>query len=316
MRVAAIDIGTNTTRLLVAEASSILRYRDLDRRLLFTRLGQGVDSSGRITPEALSRTLDAIGEFCAVCGEYGVKKLRLAATSAVRDASNRAEFLSAAGALAGVEPELLGGGREAALSFRGAVIDLEPGRYLVCDIGGGSTEFCLGSTLALEAPYLLPAPERPGVSVDLGSVRLTERHLVSDPASALEIARLEAEIDKMLEQVDEALTAVAGARLVGVAGTVTSLAAIRLGLEIYDPVRTHLLRLSNHDVDRLYRSLAGMTLPERRAFPSLPEGRADVIVAGAAILWRVMARWDFPEVIVSEKDILDGLVLEILEEQQ
>lgn len=303
MRVAAIDVGTNTTRLLVAETIAS-GYRDLDRRLVFTRLGEGVDAAGALLPEAIERTLRAIGDYCSICGDYGVDRMRVATTSAVRDAANRDEFLEAARVLSGADPQVLSGEDEARLSFAGAVSDLPPADYLVCDIGGGSTEFVLGSR---------DAGVRSSFSVDIGAVRLTERYLPSDPPAAEEIMSMESAIDDALHGADSVILVAAQTQFVGVAGTVTSLAAIKLALPRYDPARTHHLALSAGEVDRLYRLLGNMTEDERRRMPSLPEGRADVIVAGTAILQRSMINWGFPEVLVSEKDILDGLVLEMIE---
>jgi exopolyphosphatase/guanosine-5'-triphosphate,3'-diphosphate pyrophosphatase len=307
MRLAAIDVGTNTTRLLVAQTAPG-GYRELDRRLIFTRLGEGLDATGGIGQQALNRTLQAVAEFCAVAGEFGVERIRLAATSPVREARNREDFLAAAHRLAGVEPEVLEGGKEAFLSFKGATYELGAGRYLVCDIGGGSTELLLGASGK-------PEEEAEGfASLDIGSVRLTERFLGSDPPDQEEITAMEAGIDDALLATDAKLPGAASARLVGVAGTVTSLAALGLGLKKYDPAQTHLLSLGLDDVRRLYSVLAGMRLEDRKQLPSLPEGRADVIVAGAAILSRVMEKWAFQELTVSEKDILDGLVMEMLQE--
>lgn len=302
MRLAAIDVGTNTTRLLVAETTGD-GFRDLERRLVFTRLGEAVDRTRTLRPEAIERTLETIADYCSVCGELGATRIRLATTSAIRDASNREEFLSPAGALAGVEAEILTGAQEGRLSFLGAVSDLVPGEYLVCDIGGGSTEFIWGST---------EGGVENVASVDVGAVRLTERLIVTDPPEASHIDAVEAAIDAALQEVEGAIPGPESAGFVGVAGTVTSLAAIKLGLSRYDPQRTHHLTLSIGGVDRLYRLLAGMTVEERMQFPSLPEGRADVIVAGTAILYRAMLRWSYPAVVVSEKDILDGLIFDMI----
>lgn len=310
MRVAAIDIGTNTARLLVAEESGGGNYRDLDRRLIFTRLGQGVDAAGAINDDAMKRTLGAIAEFSAVCGEFEVARVRVAATSAVRDASNRSMFLEAARTLTGVDSEVLTGSDEARLSYIGAVADLEPDFYLVCDIGGGSTEYVLGSS---SEPGGAGGPtDIEAVSIDIGSVRLTERHLRHDPPEEEELTKLETEIDEALDVAAAGVARASEAILVGVAGTVTSLAALSLKLRTYEPHKTHLSRLTEAQVRRLYRRLALMTLDERKRLPGLPAGRADVIVAGSAILLRSMERWSFAEVIVSEKDILDGLVMEVL----
>lgn len=307
MRVAAIDVGTNTTRLLVAEtARTYGRYHDLSRRLMFTRLGQGVDSAGKINEEAMKRTLDAIGAYAAECGEFGVERLRLGTTSAVRDASNRDEFLGAAKRLAGVEPEVLEGSKEAELSFEGAVSDLEPGKYLVCDIGGGSTEFFLGSTLQGDGM------KSGGISLDIGSVRLTERVISHDPPTGDELERLAEEVKTALDKARRAIPDVSSAKLVGVAGTVTTLASLHLGLLDYDPSKTHHLRLAASDVRELYSKLSRMTIKSRRELKAMPAGRADVIVAGAAIFELVMSAWSFDQAIVSERDILDGLVLGLL----
>lgn len=301
MRVAAIDVGTNTTRLLVA-AVNATGYRELVRRLTFTRLGEGVDATGRLRPEAIQRTLNTIADYCSECGELDVSVIRIAATSAVREALNRGEFLSAATELVGRPVEVLSGEEEARLSFLGATFDLGPGSYLVCDIGGGSTEFVVGS--------LSDQPDLHAVSLDLGVVRLTERFIRSDPVEAAESMALESAIDGTLLGAHMPPTS-ESTRFVGVAGTITSLAAIKLGLSSYDPARTHGAVLSLDDVVRLYRLLSGMTITERMKFSSLPEGRADVIVAGAAILYRAMLRWSFETVLVSEKDILDGMVLDV-----
>jgi exopolyphosphatase/guanosine-5'-triphosphate,3'-diphosphate pyrophosphatase len=291
--------------LLVAERTS-LGYRDLERRLTFTRLGQGVDANATLAAVAIERTLRAVAEFCAVAGELGASERRVVGTSALRDAANRDEFLHSAASMTGAQVEVIDGEKEAELSFLGATADMAPGIYLVCDIGGGSTEFVLGAT-----------PPAPGglnrISLDIGSVRLTERFITTDPASSGALARLESAVDAALQEALDRLPGAGRARFAGVAGTVTSLAAIRAGLDHYDPKLTHGMVLEQNEVEGLYRRLAAMELDERQAFPSLPPGRADVIVAGAAILVRAMAAWGFGEVIVSEKDILDGLVLEMFE---
>lgn len=302
MRIAVIDIGTNTTRLLVAEVSGG-GYREIDRKLRFTRLGAGIDEGKQIAPTSLKRTLSAVAEYCALCGEYGVDAIRAAGTSAVRDATNREELLDGVAKLTGGEAEVLSGTEEARLTFMGATADLGAPRCFVVDIGGGSTEFVLGE----------PGEEpRASASADIGSVRLTERHLRSDPPATEEILILESAIDAALEEVAVELGEVSGARLVGVAGTVTSLAALHLDVKEYRPDDTHGLRMARSQIDRLYRRLASSTLEERRREPALPPGRADVIVAGASILARIMRRFGFDSVRVSERDILDGLVLDTL----
>ena len=302
MRLAAIDVGTNTTRLLIAEAQGG-SYRELDRRLTFTRLGEGVDSGKVLQPGAMKRTLAAIAEFCSLCGEFGVEKVRVAGTSAVRDARNSSDFLKAAEKLSGSPAVALTGDQEARLSFWGATGDLLVPRCLVCDIGGGSTEFVAGT----------PSSEIAGrISLDVGSVRLTERYLVSDPPATEEILTMEAAIDDLLAGADAEIGDVSEAVFVGLGGTVTTLAAIYLGLDRYEAESVDQTGVRRESLDALYRNLARMTLAERSRIPVLPEGRADVIVAGAAILSRILARWSFDRVVVSEKDILDGLVLQMM----
>jgi len=318
MRVAAIDVGTNTTRLLVAEVSLPLEpspaYRDLVRRLRFTRLGEGVDAEGRISFQAMKRTLAAIAEFLATCGELGVSEVVVGATSAVRDALNRDQFSDAVAALAGKPPQILSGAEEAKLSFMGATADLPAAVYLVCDIGGGSTELVLGTPESVDAAMGKGLQLR-SVSMNLGAVRLTERYLLSDPPATEEMITLGAHIQQTLDDAASHLPGAEQAELVGLAGTVTSLAGIFLGLEEYDPELIHHSRLERDDIEPMYSQLAAMSQRERLSITSLPEGRADVIVAGAAILSAVMAKWQFNEVVVSEKDILDGQVLDLLRSQ-
>lgn len=262
-----------------------------------------MDSQRTLAPAALKRTLSAIAEFCSVCGELEVQKLTIAGTSAVRDAANRDELLKAAEKLSGAPARVITGEEEARLSFWGATGELKAERILVCDIGGGSTEFVLGTSGGgIEGR----------TSLDIGSVRLTERFLQSDPPATEEILTMEGAIDDALTAVERDITGFQEALLVGLGGTVTTLAAIKLALIEYDSDLIHHHPLSRDDLNAIYRSLAGMALKERSGMPMLPEGRADVIVAGAAILSRIMARWSFDRVVVSEQDILDGLVLEML----
>ncbi|MEO7804344.1 MAG: Ppx/GppA phosphatase family protein, partial [Actinomycetota bacterium] len=258
MRVAAIDVGTNTTRLLLVESLGG-SYRDLDRRLVFTRLGEGVDSEGLLSDVAIKRTLAAIAEFCAVAGELGATRIRVACTSAVRDASNRDAFLDAASRLVPDSPvDVISGSQEAQLSFAGATSDLEDGNYLVLDIGGGSTEFVLGSA---SGGVVLR------MSLNVGSVRLTERHMLTDPPATEEMLTMEAAIDDSLDQVADAMPDASSAQLVGVAGTVTSLAAMHLGLERYDPKVTHHSILTRQAMSSMYRDLAAMNIEQRLSIP-------------------------------------------------
>jgi exopolyphosphatase/guanosine-5'-triphosphate,3'-diphosphate pyrophosphatase len=301
-RVAAIDVGTNSTRLLVAE-SHAQGFRPIDRRMTITRLGQGVDRRRALAPEALQRTLATIADYAAACGEYEVQRIRVTGTSAVRDARNRDEFLRGVRRLTGSDPELLSGEAEARVTFLGATSDLDAGPVLVVDIGGGSTELVYGSA----------EPDRL-VSMDIGCVRLFEKYLASDPPAPAELDALRAEVDTQLATAKDALEVPAGTRLVGVAGTVTQLATLKAGVPVYDPDLTHHAVLSHGDVRSLSRRLASLTYEQRKLVPGLEPGRVDVIVAGAEILLRVMEAFDAAEVLVSERDILDGLVLELLEE--
>lgn len=312
-RLAAIDVGTNTTRLLAVEVLWDGAQHELDRRLIFTRLGEGVDARRRLAPAAIARTVAAIKHYSGQCAALGVSEVRIAGTSAVREAANREELRTAVREATGHDLEVIAGEEEAALSFAGATQDLGPGRYLVCDIGGGSTELALGSVSAFGAGMGGAVVER-GVSLPLGVVRLTERHLHHDPPSEAQLAALENDVRGTLDAAGAALPEPAGsppATLIGVAGTVTSLAAITLGLPVYDPKAVHGSWLSTEQIEGLYRRLASIPRAERETIPSLPPGRADVIVAGCGILTGIVARWRFPGVRVSEKDILDGLVFQI-----
>jgi exopolyphosphatase/guanosine-5'-triphosphate,3'-diphosphate pyrophosphatase len=301
VRVAAIDAGTNSTRLLVAEEHAG-GFRTLERRMVITRLGQGVDRRRVLALEALNRTLATIADYAAACGEFGVEQLRVTATSAVRDARNRDEFLRGVEALTGEPPEMLDGSQEARTTFLGAVSDLEPGvAVLVLDIGGGSTELVYGHT----EPESL-------VSLDIGCVRLFEKHLASDPPAQAELDSLRAEAESALLQFKSTVEPEPGTRLVGVAGTVTQLAALKAGSLVHDPDVTHHMVMSHGDVRLLARRLESLTYEQRKRISGLEPGRADVIVAGVEILLCAMETFDFAEVTVSEKDILDGLVLQLL----
>jgi exopolyphosphatase/guanosine-5'-triphosphate,3'-diphosphate pyrophosphatase len=301
LRVAAIDVGTNTTRLLVAEEQAG-GFRALERRMTVTRLGQGVDERRVLDPNALKRTLLIVAEYAATCGDLSVERVRVTGTSAVRDAANREDFFEGVRTLIGSDPELLSGEAEARATFFGAVSDL-PGEeaVLVVDIGGGSTELILGHT---ETERL--------VSVDIGAVRMLEKHITSDPPSDVELEGLRTEVKKTFADSRKEMGVPPGTRLVGVAGTVTQLAALKSGLPVYDPDVTHHLVMSHGDVRLLAKRMAGLTVPERKRIKGLEPGRADVIVPGAEILLAVMETFDAPEVLVSEKDILDGLVIEML----
>jgi exopolyphosphatase / guanosine-5'-triphosphate,3'-diphosphate pyrophosphatase len=296
MRVAAIDCGTNSIRLLIADVSGD-RLTDVARRLELVRLGEGVDRTGRLAPEAIERTRLALLGYAAEIAELGIERVRMVATSASRDASNADDFRGMVRAVLGVDPEVISGDEEARLSFTGAVNGLTAdGPYLMVDIGGGSTEFVTG-TSSVEA----------AISMDIGCVRMTERHLRSDPPTAEEIAAAEKDI---AAAVDTALAAVPGraARtFVGLAGSVTTVAALAMDLPEYDASRIHHARIALADVQRVTADLLAATVAERRRLPVMHPGRADVIGAGALILRTIMERSGLDTVVASEHDILDGI---------
>ncbi|MFJ2589513.1 exopolyphosphatase [Streptomyces sp. NPDC087538] len=306
-RVAAIDCGTNSIRLLVADADpSTGELVELDRRMEIVRLGQGVDRTGRLAPEALERTFAACRQYATVIKEHGAQRLRFVATSASRDAENRDDFVRGVLEILGVEPEVISGDQEAEFSFTGATKELA-GRdhlakpYLVVDIGGGSTEFVVGDDHV-----------RAARSVDIGCVRMTERHLVrdgvvTDPPTDAQVAAIRADIDAALDLAEESVPITGAATLVGLAGTVTTVAAIALGLDAYDSEAIHHSRISFEQVQEITGRLLGSTHAERAAIGAMHPGRVDVITSGALILLAVMERTGAREVVVSEHDILDGI---------
>ncbi len=297
--VAAIDCGTNSTRLLVADAKGA----PLERLMRITRLGEGVDATGALTDEAIERTLAVLREYRQVMDRFGVRRGRVVATSAARDAANGATFLASANEVTGFRPELLTGIAEGRLSLAGAVAELDPaeGPFLVLDIGGGSTELVAGSGPD-DADLAV-------VSMQIGCVRITERFFTTDPPSAAELRSAE---DAVGAAVDEAIAAhprlLAAHRLVGLAGTITTLAALRIGLAAYDRDRVHHSVMTAADVESWYETLASERAAARLDRAGMVPGREDVIVGGALILTVVMARFGLDECLVSEADILDGLV--------
>ncbi len=334
-RVAAIDCGTNSVRLLIADVSGG-ELVDLERRMEIVRLGQGVDRTGRLAPEALERTFTAMRGYAKLIAGHEAERVRVVATSATRDAANRDDFVRGVVEIFGVEPEVISGEEEARLSFTGATHDLAALRpmrpYLVVDIGGGSTEFVLG-TGDVEVSR----------SVDIGCVRMTERHLRGDPPSPEQVAAAVGDIDGALAAVrtgetteaeaaaaraGDAALAEAGAvslppppppppvppvpierarTLVGLAGSVTTVAGIALGLPEYDPERIHMSRIKARQVHDVTRMLLHSTHDERAAIGVMHPGRVDVIGAGALILDRIMREYGFADLVVSEHDILDGI---------
>ncbi|WP_018683269.1 Ppx/GppA phosphatase family protein [Actinokineospora enzanensis] len=316
-RVAAIDCGTNSLRLLVAEVTErhdgSFSLRDLHREMRVVRLGQGVDATGRLAPEALQRTADALADYVGVLRRKGVEQVRMVATSATRDAANRDEFFAMTHAVLGVEAEVISGAEEARLSFVGAVGELAPedGPFLVADVGGGSTELVLGDWDGTRAVV------RAAKSVDIGCVRLTERCLRSDPPTADEIAAADAVAVEVLAEAFAAVPVAEARTWVGVAGTVTTLSAIAQDLPAYDPDRIHLSALSGADIEGITGRLLAATHDERAAIPAMHPGRVDVI-AGGALVVRALARHiigtaPIERLSVSEHDILDGIALSIVE---
>jgi exopolyphosphatase / guanosine-5'-triphosphate,3'-diphosphate pyrophosphatase len=308
--VAAIDCGTNSIRLLICDIDvERSRLTDLAREMRIVRLGEGVDSTGRLAPAALDRTMAALGEYAEMIsrlapGAAGTQSVRMVATSASRDAENSHEFTSRVKEVLGIAPEVVTGDEEARLSFSGATGELGGAYapYLVTDIGGGSTELVLGDSAGV----------RGGRSVNIGCVRMTERHLHGDPPTPEEVAAATADIDAALadaarDNFGAGEPATPARTLVGLAGSVTTVAAIALGLAAYDSLRIHHSRISATQVHQICVQLLGQTRAQRATIGSMHPGRVDVIGAGALILDRVMTMYGFAEVLVSEHDILDGI---------
>jgi exopolyphosphatase/guanosine-5'-triphosphate,3'-diphosphate pyrophosphatase len=307
-RVGAVDCGTNSIRLLIADADRHTgQVVDVDRRMEIVRLGEGVDRTGVIAPEAMARTLAAAERYGRLCREAGVERIRFAATSATRDARNRGEFVAGVRAALGVEPEVISGTEEAELSFVGAtgeLIGAHPGPYLVVDLGGGSTELVLGDR-SVEA----------AVSLDVGCVRFTERHLHADPPTPAQIAAAVADVRAMLDAAAGSVPLERVRTLVGLAGSVTTVAAYVLGLSSYDSQALHRSELPVPAVLAACDDLLAMPRAKRARLPYMHPGRVDVIGAGA-LVWReiverVAAAAGLDQVVVSEHDILDGLALSI-----
>jgi exopolyphosphatase / guanosine-5'-triphosphate,3'-diphosphate pyrophosphatase len=299
-RLAAFDVGTNSTRLLVADVDGGEIVAEHAREMVITRLGKGVDRTGRFDPAALARTLEVLAGYAETCRRLGVARRRLVATSATRDAADRRAFLDGVRELLDVDAEVLTGQAEAATAYRGATATLE-GELptLVVDIGGGSTELILGDGRAARAM----------ISLDIGCVRLFERHLHHDPPTGQEAAALRADVAAHLGEVAGVLDPSAADRVVGVAGTVTTVTAIALGLEAYDPRRIHRATLDAAEIAAVADKLTAMTVAERAALPVMARGREDVIAAGALLLDELVRRFRIRQVIASETDILDGILL-------
>lgn len=314
-RVAAIDCGTNSIRMLIADVPTDGQgaLRDLDRQMRIVRLGQGVDRTGRLDPEALERTFAACREYAEAIRAHQVEQVAFVATSASRDAENRDEFVRGVVDLLGVEPRVITGAEEAQLSFTGATRELASGTdlarpYLVVDIGGGSTELVLGDTSV-----------RAARSVDIGCVRMTERHLVDDgrlidPPTPRLLTAIRSDVDAALADAERTVPLSEAATLVGLAGSVTTVAGMALGLPAYDRTLIHHARISHQQVSEVVGRLVGATHDERAAIGVMHPGRVDVIISGAMVLLAVMERAGAEEVVASEHDILDGIAYRTAEQ--
>ena len=300
MRVAAIDCGTNSIRLLIADVDGG-GLTDVVRVMKVVRLGEGVDVSGSLSPAAIERTWDAVSDYAAQIRAAGAQAVRMVATSASRDADNADVFVDGVLARLGEVPEVISGDEEAALSFAGTVSVLDvPGRVAVVDIGGGSTEFVVGDS-------------RVGASVseNVGCVRMTERHLRTDPPTSAEIDAATTDIDAAVSHAMAVTGFDTAERIVGLAGSVTTVAALAMGLPEYDSARIHGSRISAREVHEVTAQMLAATRTQRAAEPVMHPGRVDVIGGGALVLDRILTLGGFDEVIVSEHDILDGIALSL-----
>ena len=301
--VAALDCGTNSTRLLIADEDG----RTLSRLMRVTRLGEGVDATHVLAPQAIERTVAVLADYRRMMDEHGVDRARLVATSAVRDATNGEEFLEAAGHATGTVAELLSGDEEGRLSFAGATAGMAPqtGDDVVVDIGGGSTELVLRHGDGIGA-----------ISLDMGCVRLSERYLLDDPPTRGQLAALTAAVRVELERATIALPGLSDlapeSRLIGLAGTVATVAALEQGLVEYDREMVHHFVLEKEAIDRWASTLANESAAARLSRPGMDPGRQDVIVGGVVILSEVLSLCRLDECLVSESDILDGLVASLL----
>ncbi|MDX3658570.1 Ppx/GppA phosphatase family protein [Streptomyces sp. ID05-26A] len=311
-RVAAIDCGTNSIRLLIADVTKredgTAWLRDVHREMKIVRLGQGVDATGRLHPDAIQRTKEALLDYARTMQRKGVETARMVATSATRDASNRDEFFGMTEAILGAPAEVITGDEEARLSYLGAVADLDPdeGPFLVTDLGGGSTEFVLGTGSEVEAAR----------SMDIGCVRLTERFIASDPPTKDEIAQAEAFARAAIKEAFEVVPVEKAKTWIGVAGTVTTLSALVQGLEVYNSDDIHLSRITLDNVREITDRILSMTHDERASLGPMHPGRVDVICGGAVVL-RAIAdelenRAGIRTLVCSEHDILDGIAFSLV----
>lgn len=318
MKVAAIDCGTNSIRLLIAEVSSSpdgdgATLHEIDRRMTIVRLGEGVDRTGSFSPAALERTFAACSDYAEIIQNHGVDRIRFVATSASRDVSNREAFIAGVFERLGVNPEVITGDEEAALSFAGATgglpRELIPAPVLVVDIGGGSTECVLGpAQTAVTGASAHPAA---AFSANIGCVRMTERHLHADPPTDQQVQAARRDIESALDGVAAVVPLSSAASMAGLAGTVTTMSAIAHRLDTYDPQLIHGSVITLAQIDEVTNRLLGMTRAARAALPVMHEGRVDVIAGGALVLQAVVRRTGLTQVVVSEADILDGIALRL-----
>ena len=301
MRVAAIDCGTNSIRLLIADIDGS-NFREVVRDMEIVRLGQGVDQTGQFHPDAIARTLAAVDKFAAEIAKRGVEKIRFCATSATRDATKRHLFVDGVRQRLGIELEVISGDEEAALSFAGAIKDLAPsnGPFLVVDIGGGSTEFVFG-TSTVEAAR----------SVNIGCVRMTERHFASDPVTTAQIELARTDIQAAIAQAAAIVPITKAKTLVAVAGTATTVAAAALNLPEYDRDAIHLSRISAQQTHDAATMFATKTREQRLSLGYMHPGRVDVIAAGSLVLSEIMKATGAAEFVASESDILDGMAFSL-----
>lgn len=310
-RVASIDVGTNSTRLLIAESDGPgTPLRSVERLMRITRLGEGVDRERGLAPEAIERTVAVLRDYRGLLDEHGVTadRVRMTATSAARDAANRDDFFTAATDAVGTAPELLSGDDEARLAFAGATSDLDPerGPFLVFDLGGGSTEFVFGTS----GPQ---GTVEAAISLEVGCVRLTERFLTTDPPQPEDLTAAISYTDTWLDDVLRLIPQVGeAATVIGLAGTVSTVAAVELGLAAYRRDAVHHFHLTKNAAEDVFRTLATEARADRIHNPGLEEARADVIVGGCCALVAIYRRLGLDEILVSEADILDGLALSLI----
>jgi len=297
MRVGVIDCGTNSIRLLIADIDGN-NFREVTRQMQVVRLGQGVDETNQFHPDALERTFAAVDLYAAELARRGVEKIRFCATSATRDATNRNIFIEGVKERLGIEPEVISGDEEARLSFAGATREFNrtDGPFLVVDIGGGSTEFVLGTDTVESA-----------ISANIGCVRMSERHFRNDPPTADEVSIARSDIQNAIDIAYASVDIKSGKTLVCVAGTATTVAAAALNLPEYDRHAIHLSRISADQVHEVSNNFLSMTRDERAALGYMHPGRVDVITAGSLVLSKILKATGATEFVASENDILDGM---------